>query len=224
MVEQNSGACIARDSDATGALGRVDALQPALMNHRHAGPLPRSKWYRVAQQVFPVLSKGLVPVMLARRHCHPSRARKSSASFATPALHLVKCRRKRASRGRSRPARGTYAGTNPLHQAYRELLQNLEVLMRRARTVLAAFVLTSISSVALAQQTLTGTVTTIDRINGTIAIQPTQSGTVGTNGGAATEQFKVQDGMLNTVHAGDKVTVSVSETGGTKTITKLEKQ
>jgi Cu/Ag efflux protein CusF len=96
--------------------------------------------------------------------------------------------------------------------------------MKLARTVLAAFMLTAISSVALAQQTLTGTVTTIDRINGTLAIQQTQSGTVGANAGGATERFKVQDGMLNTVHAGDKVTVSVSENGGTKTITKLEKQ
>jgi Cu/Ag efflux protein CusF len=97
-------------------------------------------------------------------------------------------------------------------------------MMRLAKTVLAAFVLTTISSVTLAQQTLTGTVTTIDRINGTIAIQQTPSGTVGSSTGRATERFKVQDGMLNTVHAGDKVTVSVSETGGTKTITKLEKQ
>jgi Cu/Ag efflux protein CusF len=96
--------------------------------------------------------------------------------------------------------------------------------MRLAKTVLAALVLTAISSVALAQQTLTGTVTTIDRINGTIAIQQTQSGTVGASTGGATERFKVQDGMLNTLHAGDKVTVSVSETGGTKTVTKLEKQ
>jgi Cu/Ag efflux protein CusF len=96
--------------------------------------------------------------------------------------------------------------------------------MRLAKTVLAAFVLTAISSVTLAQQTLTGTVTTIDRINGTIAIQQTQSGTVGANTGGGTERFKVQDGMLNTLHAGDKVTVSVSETGGTKTVTKLEKQ
>ena len=96
--------------------------------------------------------------------------------------------------------------------------------MRLAKTVLAAFVLTAISSVTLAQQTLTGTVTTIDRINGTIAVQQTQSGTVGATAGGATERFKVQDGMLNTVHAGDKVILSVSETGGTKTITKLEKQ
>jgi Cu/Ag efflux protein CusF len=96
--------------------------------------------------------------------------------------------------------------------------------MRPAKTVLAAFMLTAIGSVALAQQTLTGTVTTIDRINGTIAIQQTQSGTVGASTGGATERFKVQDGMLNTVHAGDKVTISVSEAGGTKIITKLEKQ
>ena len=96
--------------------------------------------------------------------------------------------------------------------------------MRLAKTVLAAFMLTAISSATWAQQTLTGTVTTIDRINETIAIQQTQSGTVGANTGGATERFKVQDGMLNTLHAGDKVNVSVSESGGTKIITKLEKQ
>jgi Cu/Ag efflux protein CusF len=136
----------------------------------------------------------------------------------------VKCRvNGRRAGGFVHPGELTQEQIRPI-QAYRGLLQNLEVLMRRARTVLAAFVLTSISSATLAQQTLTGTVTTIDRINGTIAIQPAQSGTVGANGGGATERFKVQDGMLNTVHAGDKVTVSVSETGGTKTITKLEKQ
>jgi hypothetical protein len=49
-------------------------------------------------------------------------------------------------------------------------------------------------------------------------------GTVGANTGGATEQYKVQGGLLTTLHAGDKVSFSVSETGGTKTITKLEKQ
>ena len=96
--------------------------------------------------------------------------------------------------------------------------------MRLAKIVLAASMLTALSSVTLAQQAITGTVTTIDRINGTIAIQQTQSGTVGANSGGATERFKVQDGMLNTLHAGDKVILSVSETGGTKTVTKIEKQ
>ena len=96
--------------------------------------------------------------------------------------------------------------------------------MRLAKIVLAASMLTAISSVTLAQQAMTGMVTTIDRINGSIAIKQTQSGTVGANTGGATEQFKVQDGMLNTLHAGDKVTFSVSEAGGKRTITKLEKQ
>lgn len=102
--------------------------------------------------------------------------------------------------------------------------------MRLARTILAGSMLTMISSVTLAQQALTGTVTMVNRISGTITIQqtqsgqPTQGGTVGANAAGTAEQFKVQTGMLNTVHAGDRVTFSVSEAGGTKTITKLEKQ
>jgi Cu/Ag efflux protein CusF len=97
--------------------------------------------------------------------------------------------------------------------------------MRLARTLLAGSMLAVISSVTLAQQApLTGTVTTINRISGTITIQQTQTGTVGANTGGAAEQFKVQGSLLNTVHAGDKVTFSVSEAGGTKTITKLEKR
>jgi hypothetical protein len=110
------------------------------------------------------------------------------------------------------------------------MARNPEISMRLAKTILAGSILTMISSVTLAQQALTGTVTMVNRISGTITIQQTQSGqqpqggTVGANSVATAEQFKVQTGMLNTVHAGDKVTFSVSEAGGTKTITKLEKQ
>jgi Cu/Ag efflux protein CusF len=96
--------------------------------------------------------------------------------------------------------------------------------MRLAKMLLAGSMLTVISSMTLAQQPLTGTVTTIDRINGTIAIQQTQSGTVGANTGGATEQYRVQGVSLDTLHAGDKVTFSVSESGGKKTITNLDKQ
>ena len=97
--------------------------------------------------------------------------------------------------------------------------------MRLVKTVLGVFTLAVISSVSLAQQApLTGTVTTVDRISGTVTIQQAQSGTVGASAGAAGEQYKVQAGMLTTLHAGDKVSFSVSEAGGTKTITKLEKQ
>jgi Cu/Ag efflux protein CusF len=82
------------------------------------------------------------------------------------------------------------------------------------------------SSAGWAQQTLTGTITGINRLNETIAIQQTQSGTVGANTGGAAEEFKVQKGQsLEDLHAGNKVSFSVTtETGGTRTITKLQKQ
>ena len=98
--------------------------------------------------------------------------------------------------------------------------------MKIAKIILAGTAaLTIIGSAALAQQALTGTVTKVDRINGTVAIRQTQSGTVGANTGGASEDFKAQDGLsLDAVHAGDKVTFTAPEAGGTKTITKLQKQ
>jgi Cu/Ag efflux protein CusF len=88
-----------------------------------------------------------------------------------------------------------------------------------------AVALTLISSAALAQQAVTGTITGINRLNGTIAIQRTQSGSVGANTGGGAEEFKVQGGLsLEDLHAGDKVSFSSTETGGTRTITKLQKQ
>ena len=85
------------------------------------------------------------------------------------------------------------------------------------------------SALAQQQQGSAGTITGINRLTGTVAITPTQDATVGSNGPAAapapSEQFKVKDGaMLDAVHAGDRVTYSVAETGGVKTITKLDRQ
>ena len=98
--------------------------------------------------------------------------------------------------------------------------------MRLTQKLLAGSLLTVISSVALAQEALTGTVTIVNRISGTVTIQPAPSGTESATvaAGGAGEQFKVQAGMLTTLHAGDRVTFSVSETGGMKTITKIEKR
>ena len=49
--------------------------------------------------------------------------------------------------------------------------------------------------------------------------------TTGANSGGAAEEFKAQNGLsLDALHAGDKVTFSATETGGIKTITKLQKQ
>jgi Cu/Ag efflux protein CusF len=91
--------------------------------------------------------------------------------------------------------------------------------------VAATAALSIISSSAFAQQTRTGMVTRIDRISGTITIKDVPDGTVGANTSPATEQFKVQDGSrLNEIHAGDRVTFAVSESSGTKTVTKIDKK
>ena len=98
--------------------------------------------------------------------------------------------------------------------------------MKIAKIILAGTAaLTFISSAALAQQALTGTVTEVDRISRIVAIKQTQSGTTGANNGGAAEEYKAQDSLsLDKLHAGDKVTFSATETGGIKTITKLQKQ
>ena len=97
--------------------------------------------------------------------------------------------------------------------------------MKLVGIVLAGSVLAVIPSLASAQQSLTGTIVLVDRINGTIGIRQAQGGTVGAGGGGATEQqYKAPDGVLDKFHAGDKVTYSASETGGKKTITKIENQ
>jgi hypothetical protein len=98
--------------------------------------------------------------------------------------------------------------------------------MKIAKIILAGTTaLTIVGSAAFAEQPLAGRITQLNRLNGTVAIQQTQSGTVGANTAGAAEEFKVKDGVsLDTWHAGDRVTFSVTETGGVKTITKLEKQ
>jgi Cu/Ag efflux protein CusF len=96
--------------------------------------------------------------------------------------------------------------------------------MRAAKIVLAGLTAPIlIASAAFAQQSMTGMITQIDRLNGTIAIQQTQSGTVGANTGA--QNFKIQDSkLLEDFHAGDRVTYVTTDGDGAKTITKLQKQ
>jgi Cu/Ag efflux protein CusF len=98
--------------------------------------------------------------------------------------------------------------------------------MRIAKIVSATAAAAAIaSSGAFAQQTGTGTIGRVDEANGKIAIQQTQSGTVGANASGTSEEFKVQDGLLfNALREGDKVTFTADEIGGVKTITKIEKQ
>lgn len=95
--------------------------------------------------------------------------------------------------------------------------------MKIATSVLIGATVLS-ASVALAQQSQTGLLTMIDRVDRNVAIQRTQDGTVGTSG-SATDVLKVpSDVSLDNVHVGDKVTYSATDAAGSKTITKLEKQ
>ena len=102
--------------------------------------------------------------------------------------------------------------------------------MKTAKMMVAGLLaLTALSSTSLAQQGLTGTVTRIDRLDGTVSIQlqkpQNQGGTVGANTGAAEElKTKVQGNLLNTLHAGDRVKFSITDAGGAKTISNLERQ
>jgi len=102
--------------------------------------------------------------------------------------------------------------------------------MKTTKMMLAGLAaLTALSSASLAQQGLTGTVTRIDRLDGTVSIQlqkpQTEGSTVGANSGASEElKTKVQGNLLNTLHAGDRVKFSIADTGGDKTITNLERQ
>ena len=93
--------------------------------------------------------------------------------------------------------------------------------MTTAKLICAAASLAFLGSTALAQEAKTGMVTQIDRLNGTIAIQQPQSGTVGASGGSGSvKQFKVQGISLDALHAGDQV--SFTQSGDT--ITGIEKK
>jgi hypothetical protein len=99
--------------------------------------------------------------------------------------------------------------------------------MGTTKLVLAgAAALSMLASSALADD-MTGMITRIDRLNNTISIQEIQKGTVGgsAGGAGALQEFKAKDGaMLDSVHAGDRVTYSATGTDGTGTLTKLDKQ
>jgi Cu/Ag efflux protein CusF len=105
----------------------------------------------------------------------------------------------------------------------------MKSVMKSATTMLAGTAgVAMLVSVAFAQDQAgkeqTGQVTQVNRLNNTIAVRPIQDGTVGANA-MASEQFKVKDGVsLEDLHAGNRITYSVSDSGGTKTITKFKVQ
>jgi len=64
----------------------------------------------------------------------------------------------------------------------------------------------------------------IDRPDRNVVIERQQNGTVGTSAGAK-DLLKVPSNLsLDNVHVGDKVSYTVTESAGIKTVTKLDKQ
>ncbi len=99
--------------------------------------------------------------------------------------------------------------------------------MGTTKFVLAGAAALSLLATSAVADDMTGTITRIDRLNGTISIQQTQKGTVGASTGSAgaLQEYKAKDAaMLDAVHAGDRVTYSATQTNGTGTLTKMEKQ
>jgi Cu/Ag efflux protein CusF len=95
--------------------------------------------------------------------------------------------------------------------------------MKLSKALWASAVISATSTMALAQETSSGTVAKVDEQRGTITIQQTQSGTVG--GSGAAQEFKAQDGLLfNALRPGDRITFTISEVKGAKTITNVNKQ
>jgi Cu/Ag efflux protein CusF len=98
--------------------------------------------------------------------------------------------------------------------------------MRTAMMFWAGIAAITISmNATAAEQGTTGMVTGINRLNSTVAIKRIQTGTVGANTSGVAEEFKVKDAaMIEDVHAGDRVTFSTTDSGDTKTITKIDRQ
>ena len=77
------------------------------------------------------------------------------------------------------------------------------------------------TSTASADQTFSGLVTVVDRTTGEILVKRDEAGTVGSTA-AAPEKFKLRDGIPESLHAGEKVTITYTESGGVKTATKVD--
>jgi Cu/Ag efflux protein CusF len=98
--------------------------------------------------------------------------------------------------------------------------------MRMSRATILGMAATAMFSLgALAQESRHGTISRLDEANGTITISEAQAGTTGSGAGSSWQEYKVQDGlMFNAFKEGDRISFTVQEIGGVKTVTRLQKQ
>ncbi len=92
--------------------------------------------------------------------------------------------------------------------------------MKIASILLAGTLVLGVSGAARADDSQTGMVTQLNRLNNTISIKRVQNGTVGANTTGGAEQFKVKDGLAtDKLHAGDKISFQSADKDGVKTLT-----
>jgi Cu/Ag efflux protein CusF len=95
--------------------------------------------------------------------------------------------------------------------------------MKAIRFVTLIVSLAAISN-ASAQEMRRGTVTNVDESSGSITIQQTSTGTVGSGAAPTASKYAVQDALLfNALRQGDEVTFTSQEINGLNTITKIQK-
>ena len=91
--------------------------------------------------------------------------------------------------------------------------------MKITPILLAGTLILGISGAARADDSQTGLVTQLNRLNNTISIKRVQDGTVGANTTNGAEQYKVKDGLsTDTLHAGDKISFQAADKNGVKTL------
>jgi len=98
--------------------------------------------------------------------------------------------------------------------------------MKSSRAIILGLAAAAIFSFgALAQETRQGTISRVDPAKGTIAVAETQTGTTGSSTMSGAQEYKLQDPLLfNAVKDGDRISFTVEDKDGVKTITKVQKQ
>jgi hypothetical protein len=95
------------------------------------------------------------------------------------------------------------------------------ISVRGAAAALAVLASAVFAGPSRADPSFTGTVSVLDRTTNEIVLKPVPAGeTTGANTGGA-QTFRMKGAIPDTLHAGDKVTVSYREAGGVKTISDL---
>jgi Cu/Ag efflux protein CusF len=100
----------------------------------------------------------------------------------------------------------------------------MNIATRTAKLLLAGTAILILLGSAAWAEDQKGQVTKVNRLNNTIAVRPIQDGTVGANTAGAEQEFRVKDGVsLEELHAGNRITYTVTDSGGAKTVTGFKK-